>query len=130
MIRTAIATPSAPGAIGPYQQGIVAEGQLVFTAGQIALVPDTGRVVDGGIREQTRQVIENLKAILEAGGSDLSHVVKTTVFLKDMNQFAAMNEEYSRYFGTQPPARSTIEVSQLPKDVLVEIEAIGLVISG
>jgi 2-iminobutanoate/2-iminopropanoate deaminase len=130
MIRTAIATPSAPGAIGPYQQGIVAEGVLVFTAGQIALVPATGRVAEGGIREQTRQSIENLKAILEAGGSDLSHVVKTTVYLKDMDQFAAMNEEYARYFGTQPPARSTIEVSRLPKDVLVEIEAIGLVISG
>jgi 2-iminobutanoate/2-iminopropanoate deaminase len=128
--RTAIATPSAPGAIGPYQQGIVTEGSLVFTAGQIALVPQTGRVVDGDIREQTRQVIENLKAILEAGGSDLSHVVKTTVYLKDMDHFAAMNEEYARYFGNHPPARSTIEVSRLPKDVLVEIEAIGLVVSG
>jgi len=128
--RKAISTPSAPDAIGPYQQGIVTEGSLVFTAGQIALVPGTGRVVDGDTRVQTRQVIENLKAILEAGGSDLAHVVKTTVYLKNMDDFTAMNEVYAGYFGGHPPARSTIEVSRLPKDVLVEIEAIGLVVNG
>jgi 2-iminobutanoate/2-iminopropanoate deaminase len=99
----------------------------LYTAGQIALDPQTGEVVAGSIREQTGRVLENLKAILEAGGSDLDHVVKTTVFLKDMGDFAAMNEVYSRYFTKSPPARSTIEVARLPRDVRVEIEAVALV---
>jgi 2-iminobutanoate/2-iminopropanoate deaminase len=106
---------------------VCAEGRLVFTAGQIALDPQTGEVVAGAIREQTVRVIENVRAILEAAGSGLDQVVKTTVFLKDMGDFAAMNEVYAQYFAKSPPARSTIEVSRLPKDVRVEIEAVALI---
>ena len=127
MSKTAIATSSAPGAIGPYSQGIRA-GNLVFTAGQIALDPATGLVVAPGIAEQTARVMENLKAILEAAGSSLAQVVKATVFLKDFNDFAAMNAVYGTYLapeGVAPPARTTVEVSRLPKDVLVEIDLIA-----
>lgn len=127
MSKAIIATPSAPAAIGPYSQG-VRVGNLVFTAGQIALDPATGQVVAGGITEQTTRVLENLKAILEASGSSLSQVVKTTVFLKDMQDFAAMNAVYGAYLGPEgvaPPARTTVEVSRLPKDVLVEIELVA-----
>jgi len=127
MSKTAIATSSAPSAIGPYSQGIRV-GNLVFTAGQIALDPATGLVVAPGIEEQTTRVLENLKAILEAAGSSLAQVVKATVFLKDFNDFAAMNAIYGAYLapeGVAPPARSTVEVSRLPKDVLVEIELIA-----
>jgi len=125
--KTAISTPNAPAAIGPYSQAI-RSGDLLYTSGQIALDPATGQVVPGGIAEQTAQVLENLKAILEAAGADFSRVVKTVVFLKDMNDFAAMNTVYGRYLapdGTVPPARSTVEVARLPKDVLVEIEVIA-----
>jgi 2-iminobutanoate/2-iminopropanoate deaminase len=127
MSKVAIATNQAPAAIGPYSQGIRA-GNLVFTAGQIALDPATQQVVAPGIAEQTTQVMENLKAILEAAGSSLSNVVKATVFLKDFNDFAAMNAIYGAYIapeGVAPPARSTVEVSRLPKDVLVEIDLIA-----
>lgn len=127
MSKAVIATPSAPGAIGPYSQGIRV-GNLVFTAGQVALDPATGQVVAPGIAEQTTQVMENLKAILEAAGSSLAQVVKATVFLKDFNDFTAMNAIYGAYLapeGVIPPARSTVEVSRLPKDVLVEIDLIA-----
>jgi 2-iminobutanoate/2-iminopropanoate deaminase len=128
MYRAAVRTDKAPAAIGPYSQGIVVSGRLLFTAGQIALDPRTGEIVPGGIQEQTRQVIANLSAVLEAGGSDLAHVVKTIVFLKDMSEFAAMNGVYNEFLGTSLPARSTVEVSRLPKDVRVEIEAIAVVL--
>jgi 2-iminobutanoate/2-iminopropanoate deaminase len=127
MSREIIATEKAPAAIGPYSQA-VRVGNLVFTAGQIPLEPATGYVVASGITEQTTRVLENLKAILEAAGTSLAKVVKTTVFLKDFNDFAAMNAVYGSYFGgdgAAPPARSTVEVARLPKDVLVEIEVVA-----
>jgi 2-iminobutanoate/2-iminopropanoate deaminase len=127
MTRTAIATDGAPAAIGPYSQGIRA-GSLIFTAGQIPLDPATMQVVPGAITEQATRVLENLKAILEKAGSSLDRVVKATVYLKDMNDFAAMNAVYERYLGRggkEPPARTTVEVSRLPKDVLVEIDVIA-----
>jgi 2-iminobutanoate/2-iminopropanoate deaminase len=127
MARTLIATQNAPAAIGPYSQGVTAAGSLLFTAGQIPLDPATGKLIEGDVRVQTTRVLENLKAILEAGGSDLSRVVKTTVFLKDMADFSAMNEVYAGYFTEHPPARSTVEVARLPRDVRVEIEAVALV---
>jgi 2-iminobutanoate/2-iminopropanoate deaminase len=120
-----IQTVEAPAAIGPYSQAVAVSGGLVFTAGQIALDPVTGSVVAGGIREQTERVLENLFAILRAAGTDLSHVVKTTVYLADMGEFASMNEVYARYFPGDSPARSTVQVSRLPRDVRVEIEAIA-----
>jgi len=118
---------NAPAPIGPYSQAIVASGKMLFTAGQVAIVPSTGEIVAGEIKAQTKQVLENIRAILETGGSSLANVVKTTVFLKDMNEFAAMNEVYAQYFGQPAPARSTVEVARLPRDVRVEIEAIALV---
>ena len=129
MTRTAVATDGAPAAIGPYSQG-VRMGNLLFTAGQIALDPATQQLVAGGITEQTRRVFENLKAILEEGGSSLERVVKATVYLKSMDDFAAMNAVYSTYLGKgeeddEPPARTTVEVSRLPRNALVEIEAIA-----
>jgi 2-iminobutanoate/2-iminopropanoate deaminase len=127
MSKHVIATAKAPAAIGPYSQGMRV-GNLLFTAGQIALDPETQQVVSGGITEQTTRVFENLKAILEAGGSSLVRVVKATVFLKDFNDFAAMNAVYGAYLaadGEAPPARTTVEVSRLPKDVLVEIELVA-----
>ena len=127
MSKTVISTASAPAAIGPYAQAI-RTGSLVFTAGQIALDPVTGLVAPGGIAEQTTRVLENLKAILEAAGSSLAQTVKATVFLKDFNDFAAMNAVYGAYLapaGIAAPARSTVEVSRLPKDVLVEIELVA-----
>ncbi len=127
MMKSPILTKNAPTPIGPYSQAIVAKGTLLFTAGQVAIVPATGEIVAGDIKAQTKQALENVKAILEAGGSNLANVVKTTVFLKDMNEFAAMNEVYAQYFGKSAPARSTVEVARLPKDVRVEIEAIALV---
>lgn len=127
MSKHVIATAKAPAAIGPYSQGM-RTGNLIFTAGQIALDPETQQVVSGGITEQTTRVFENLKAILEAGGSSLLRVVKATVFLKDFNDFVAMNAVYGAYLaadGEAPPARTTVEVSRLPKDVLVEIELVA-----
>ena len=127
MSKTVVATVSAPAAIGPYSQAI-RSGNLIFTAGQIALDPVTGLVVPGGIAEQTTRVLENLKAILEAAGSSLAQTVKATVFLKDFNDFAAMNAVYGAYLapaGIAAPARNTVEVSRLPKDVLVEIELVA-----
>jgi len=126
MQRTVITTPDAPAAIGPYSQAVQAGEALIFTAGQIALDPATNKLVEGDVRVQTDRVLRNLKAILEAAGSGLHRVVKTTVFLKDMTEFAAMNEVYARYFTESPPARSTVEVARLPRDVRVEIEAIAL----
>lgn len=124
-MKDIIATTNAPQAIGPYSQATKANG-LIFTAGQIALNPATGQVVDGGIAAQTERVLENLKGVLEAAGSSLHKVVKTTVFLKDMGDFSAMNEVYARYFTAAPPARSTVEVARLPKDVRVEIDVIAI----
>jgi 2-iminobutanoate/2-iminopropanoate deaminase len=125
--KKAIKTDAAPGALGPYSQAIVAGG-LVYCAGQIPLDPTTGNLVSGGIAQQTEQVLKNLRAVLKSAGSDLDRAVKTTVFLKDMGDFAAMNEIYGRpeYFGATPPARSTVEVARLPRDVLVEIEVVAL----
>jgi 2-iminobutanoate/2-iminopropanoate deaminase len=128
-IKTAISTPKAPAAIGPYSQA-VRIGNLLYTSGQVALDPASGQIIPGGIAEQTTQVLENLKAVLEAAGTTLANVVKTVVFLKDMNDFAAMNAIYGKYLaseGTVAPARSTVEVARLPKDSLVEIEVIAAV---
>jgi 2-iminobutanoate/2-iminopropanoate deaminase len=122
-----ISTPHAPAAIGPYSQA-VRVGNFLYTSGQVALDPATGQIVAGGIEAQTTRVLENLKAVLEAAGASLGQVFKTTVFLKDMNDFAAMNAIYGKYFapeGTVAPARSTVEVARLPKDALVEIEVIA-----
>jgi 2-iminobutanoate/2-iminopropanoate deaminase len=127
MSRSNITTEGAPAAIGPYAQGVRA-GSFIFTAGQGGLDPVTGQVVPGGIKEQTARTLENLKAVLEAGGSSLGQAVKVTVFLKDMNDFAAMNAVYVSYFGTDSdtlPARTTVEVSRLPRDILVEIEVVA-----
>jgi 2-iminobutanoate/2-iminopropanoate deaminase len=118
-----IQTDKAPAAIGPYSQAICS-GALVFTSGQIPLVPETGSVAEGAIKEQTLQVIKNLAAVLEAAGSGLSRVIKTTCFLADMNDFAAFNEVYAEHFSGKP-ARSTVAVKQLPRSVLVEIEAVA-----
>ncbi len=128
-MREPISTQSAPQAIGPYSQAIKANG-LVFTSGQVALDPQTGALVQGDVAAQTEQSLKNIAAILKAAGSGLNKVVKSTVFLKNMNDFAMMNEVYARYFkaaGNQaPPARSTVEVARLPKDALVEIDVIAL----
>jgi 2-iminobutanoate/2-iminopropanoate deaminase len=125
--KIAISTPNAPAAIGPYSQA-VRIGDFLYTSGQVALDPATGVIVPGGIEAQTRRVLENLTAVLEAADATLAQVFKTTVFLKDMNDFAAMNAIYGQYFaplGTVVPARSTVEVARLPKDALVEIEVIA-----
>ena len=127
MPKTVIATPAAPAAIGPYSQAI-RTGNLLFTAGQIALDPATGQLVPGGIAEQTTRVLENLKAILEAAGSSLNKAVKATVYLKNFDDFAAMNAVYGKYLspeGVAPPARTTIESARLPKDALVEIDLVA-----
>ncbi|MGH9970693.1 MAG: RidA family protein [Pyrinomonadaceae bacterium] len=119
-------TDKAPQTIGPYSQAIVA-GDLVFTAGQIGVDPKTGEFLGNGIEEQTEQVLRNLSAVLEAAGSGLSLVVKTTVFLADISDFNAMNEVYRRHFKEDPPARSTVQVARLPRNARIEIEAIALV---
>ncbi len=124
-MRDVIATDRGPKAIGPYSQAIRANG-FIFISGQIPLDPKTQQMVEGNIAQQTERVLENLKGILEAAGSSLPHVVKTTVFLKDLNDFAAMNEVYGRYFSAHPPARATVEVSALPKGASIEIELIAL----
>lgn len=120
-----IQTDRAPQAIGPYSQAIKANG-LVFASGQIPLDPATMQIVEGGVREQTERVLDNLKAVLEAAGSSLDRVVKTTVFLADMNEFAAMNEIYAKYFSATKPARATVQVARLPRDVKVEIDVVAL----
>ncbi len=125
--KIAVSTKDAPAAIGPYSQAI-RMGDMLYTSGQIPIDPTTGDMVSGGIAEQTTRVLENLKAVLEAAGISFTAVVKTTVFLKDMKDFAAMNELYAKYFapeGVVPPARSTVQVAALPKDALVEIECIA-----
>jgi 2-iminobutanoate/2-iminopropanoate deaminase len=121
-----VATSGAPRAIGPYSQALRAGGFL-FTAGQVGFDPATGELVDGGISQETRQVLQNIRAILEAGGSGLAQVVKTTVFLVDMADFAAMNEVYAEAFGTHRPARSTVAVAALPRGARVEIEAVAAI---
>ncbi len=122
-----ILTQKAPAPIGPYSQAILVNGMFLYTAGQIPLDPATNALVEGDIKAQTRQVLRNLEEILRAGGASLKSVVKTTVFLKDMNDFASMNEVYAEAFGGSAPARSAVEVARLPKDVKVEIEAVALV---
>jgi 2-iminobutanoate/2-iminopropanoate deaminase len=125
-MKDVILTARGPKPIGPYSQAIKSNG-LLFVSGQIALDPKSGEFVGVDVRQQTERVFENLKVILEAAGTSFHHVVKTTVFLKDMNDFAAMNEVYARYFNAAPPARSTIQAARLPKDALVEIEVIASV---
>ena len=124
-MRQVIATDTAPKAIGPYSQAIRSAG-LLFLAGQIPLDPASMQLVEGDIAKQTERVLENIKAILTAAGSSLDRVVKTTVFLKDMNEFAAMNEVYGRYFPQNAPARSTVEAARLPRDARIEVEVIAL----
>lgn len=124
-MKEIISTDRGPKAIGPYSQAIRANG-FIFISGQVAFDPSTGQLVEGDVAQQTARVLDNLKAIVEAAGSSLDHAVKTSVFLKDMGEFAAMNEVYSRYFSKNPPARSTVEVARLPRDVRVEIDLIAL----
>ena len=126
MSREIIQTEKAPKAIGPYSQAIKVNG-FVYTAGQIPLDPDTGEMIEGGITAQTRQVLENLKAVLQAAGSSLDQVVKATVFLRHMSEFAAMNEVYSDYLGKVKPARCTVAVAELPRGALVEIDLVAIV---
>ncbi len=124
-MRSIVSTKDAPQAIGPYSQAIKANG-FIFTSGQIAIDPATQQVVGGDIAAQTERVLRNLSEILEAAGSGLGKVVRSTVFLKNVNDFASMNQVYAKYFSSAPPARSTVEVARLPKDVLVEIDVIAL----
>ena len=124
-MRNVISTPLAPKVIGPYSQAIKANG-FVFVSGQVAIDPATQQVIDGDAAAQTDRVLKNLAAILKASGTGLENVVRSTVFLKNMNDFAAMNEVYGKYFISAPPARSTVEVARLPKDVLVEIDVIAV----
>jgi 2-iminobutanoate/2-iminopropanoate deaminase len=124
-MRDAISTPDAPKAIGPYSQAIRANG-FIFVSGQVAFDPTTQQLINGDVGAQTERVLKNISAILKAAGSTLEKVVRSTVFLKNMGDFAAMNEVYGRYFGSAPPARSTVEVARLPRDVLVEIDVIAL----
>jgi len=124
-MKKIISTDSAPKAIGPYSQAMEVNG-ILFISGQIPVDPATGKVVEGGIKEQTEQVIKNIGSILEAAGYSFSDVVKSTVFLKDMNDFAGMNEVYARYYSQNPPARAAFQVARLPLDVLVEIETIAI----
>jgi len=123
-MKDVILTARGPKPIGPYSQGIKANG-LLFLSGQVALDPQSGELVGSDIRQQTERALENVQAILEAAGASLHHVVKTTVFLKDMSEFVAMNEVYARYFTAAPPARSTVQAARLPKDALVEIEVVA-----
>ncbi len=124
-MREVIATDKAPKAIGPYSQAVRANG-FVFLSGQIAIDPATQQMMSGTVHDQTERVLQNIRGVLRACGSDMERVVKTTVFLKDMNDFAGMNEVYSRYFSEAPPARSTVQAARLPKDALVEIEVVAL----
>jgi len=124
-VRKIVATEAAPQAIGPYSQA-VRIGEFVFTSGQIPIDPETGVFVEGGIAEQTEQILRNLAEVLRAAGTSLEGVVKTTVFLADMNDFAAMNEVYGRYFSNEPPARSTVQAARLPRDARIEIDVIAV----
>ncbi len=128
MTKIIVATESAPKAIGPYSQAVTFNG-IVYCSGQIPLDPVTGQIVEGDVAAQTERVLENLKAVLEAAGSSMESVLKTTVFLKDMSEFAKMNEVYGRYFCSSLPARATVEVARLPRDVRVEIDAIAAISS-
>ena len=123
-MKKIVETPLAPEPVGPYSQAVIA-GKFVFTSGQIAINPATNDLVENNIQKQTKKVLENIGAVLQEAGTDFHNVIKTTVFLKDMNDFSAMNEIYQSYFATNSPARSTVEVSRLPKDVLVEIDCIA-----
>ena len=125
MEKEIVRTDQAPAAIGPYSQAVKL-GEFIFASGQIAIDPTSGEIVQGDIKDQTRQVLKNLKAVLNAAGSSLERVVKATVFITNMEEFASMNEVYAEFFTDQPPARACVEVSRLPKDVLVEIEAIAV----
>ena len=126
MLKEPVKTSNAPAALGPYSQAIKV-GEFVFTSGQVAIDPATGEFIGGGIVEQTERVLKHVAAVLEAAGSSLDQVVKTLVFLADMNDFAAMNEVYGKFFTGAPPARSTVQAARLPKDARVEIEAVALV---
>jgi 2-iminobutanoate/2-iminopropanoate deaminase len=127
MTTKKILTDKAPAPIGPYSQAIVVDGKFVYTAGQIALDPATNMLVPGDIKAQTRQVLKNVEAVLQSAGASMRSVIKTTVFLKDMGEFAQMNEVYGEFLSSTAPARSTVEVARLPRDVKVEIEAIAVV---
>ena len=125
MERKIVVSEKAPKAIGPYSVGVIA-GNFVFTAGQIGIDRNTGEIVEGGIQTQTRQALTNVKYILEEAGSNMDQVIKTTVFLKDMNDFAKMNEVYGSFFQVNPPARSAVQIAKLPKDAIVEIEVVAV----
>jgi 2-iminobutanoate/2-iminopropanoate deaminase len=122
-----IFTANAPAPIGPYSQGILVDGKFLYLAGQIPLDPKSSKIVEGDVKVQTRQVLKNIEAVLHAAGASFQSVVKTTVFLKDMNDFAAMNEVYAEYLSISAPARSTVEVARLPKDARVEIEVVAVI---
>ena len=124
--RTIVKTDLAPAAIGPYSQAVTT-GNLLFTSGQIPVDPKSTAVVEGGIQEQTHQVMQNLSAVLAASGASLANVLRTTCFLKDLNDFAAFNEVYASYFDNEPPARSTVQVSRLPLDVMIEVDCVALI---
>ena len=124
MLREVVSTDKAPEAIGPYEQAVKCNG-LLFTSGQIALDPATGTLIDGDVSAQTRQVLDNLKAVLEAGGSSLDHVIKATVYLTDLSNFAKMNEVYAEYLGHAKPARSTVGVASLPRGASIEIDLVA-----
>jgi 2-iminobutanoate/2-iminopropanoate deaminase len=127
MSNQKIFTEKAPKPIGPYSQGIIVDGRFVYTAGQVAIDPATNQVVEGDIKAQTRQVLKNIEAVLRAANASMDSVVKTTVFLKDFNDFAAMNEVYAEFFSGSAPARSTVEVGRLPRDLKIEIEAVAVI---
>jgi 2-iminobutanoate/2-iminopropanoate deaminase len=126
LLREPVQTTDAPAALGPYSQAIKA-GEFVYVSGQVAIDPATGNFIGGGIAEQTARVLKNVAAVLEAAGSSLDQIVKTTVFLADMEEFSAMNEVYATFFSAAPPARATVQAARLPKDARVEIEAVALV---
>ncbi len=125
MKKEIIYTKSAPEPIGPYSQAIKTDSGFIFTSGQIAIEPSTGNLISGGIKEQTKQVLENIKSVLTSAGSDVTKAIKTTVYLKNVSEFGAMNEVYTEYFGESKPARSTAEIARLPKDALVMIEVVA-----
>ena len=127
MTKTILSSSQAPAAVGPYSHGVAVSGTLVFLSGQLPIDPATGAFAEGGIRARTRQSLTNLRSVLAEAGADLSHVIKTTVFLQNMDDFAAMNEEYASFFTGDFPARSAVEVARIPKGALVEIEAVAVI---